>query len=78
MTDKVDLAATLATFTDHWQPRTVSRFNECDVMVVKAHGEFGGVEHRPGAAEEVHLLLMEPSGTPHTGDAATAAPRRVV
>ena len=37
-----------------------------------------GVEHRPVAAEEVHLLLIEPTGTPNTGDRATAAPRRVV
>lgn len=32
-----------------------------------------GVEHRPVADEEAHLLLMEPSGTPNTGDPATAA-----
>jgi mannose-6-phosphate isomerase-like protein (cupin superfamily) len=32
-----------------------------------------GVEHRPVAAEETHLLLIEPYGTPNTGDAATAA-----
>jgi mannose-6-phosphate isomerase-like protein (cupin superfamily) len=32
-----------------------------------------GVEHRPVAEEEVHLLLIEPMGTPNTGDAATAA-----
>jgi mannose-6-phosphate isomerase-like protein (cupin superfamily) len=115
--DPVNLAAKLAPFRDHWQPRTVSRFNECDIMVVKAKGEFvwhkhddtddfflvlagrltielrdrsvhlapgelfvvpRGVEHRPIATEEVHLLLIEPSGTPNTGDAATAAPRRVV
>ena len=37
-----------------------------------------GVEHRPVAKEEVHLLLIEPSGTPNTGDRATAQPRRVV
>jgi mannose-6-phosphate isomerase-like protein (cupin superfamily) len=37
-----------------------------------------GVEHRPVAHEEVHLLLIEPSGTPNTGDTRTAAPRRVV
>jgi mannose-6-phosphate isomerase-like protein (cupin superfamily) len=36
-----------------------------------------GVEHRPVAREEVHLLLIEPTGTPNTGDAATAAPRRL-
>jgi mannose-6-phosphate isomerase-like protein (cupin superfamily) len=32
-----------------------------------------GVEHCPVAAEEVHLLLIEPAGTPNTGDAVTAA-----
>src|SRR4051812_48498207 len=37
-----------------------------------------GVEHCPVAREEVHLLLIEPTGTPNTGDAATAAARKVV
>lgn len=27
-----------------------------------------GVEHRPVAAEEVHLMLIEPKSTRHTGD----------
>ena len=115
--DAVNLAARLATFSDHWQPRTVSQFNGHDIMVVKALGEFvwhrhddtddlflvlqgrltielrdgnimlgpgelfvvpRGVEHRPVAAEEVHLVIIERAGTPNTGDAATAAPRRVI
>jgi mannose-6-phosphate isomerase-like protein (cupin superfamily) len=33
-----------------------------------------GVEHQPFAPEEATLLLIEPSGTPNTGDASTAAP----
>jgi mannose-6-phosphate isomerase-like protein (cupin superfamily) len=37
-----------------------------------------GVEHCPVAEEEAHILLIEPTGTPNTGDRATAAPRRVV
>jgi len=37
-----------------------------------------GVEHRPVAVEEAHLMLIEPTGTPNTGDAATAAARRVI
>jgi mannose-6-phosphate isomerase-like protein (cupin superfamily) len=37
-----------------------------------------GVEHRPIAEEEVHILLIEPTGTPNTGDPATAAARRVI
>lgn len=115
MQDKIDLADRLRTFSDHWAPRTVARFNGHDVMVVKVRGEFlwhshpdtddfflvldghvdiemrdrtvtlgpgemyivpKGVEHRPVAREEAHLLLIEPTGTPNTGDPATAAPRR--
>jgi mannose-6-phosphate isomerase-like protein (cupin superfamily) len=34
-----------------------------------------GVEHQPFADEETHLLLIEPSGTPNTGDPSTAARR---
>ena len=36
-----------------------------------------GVEHRPVAKEEVHMLLIEPTGTPNTGDKGTAAPRKL-
>ncbi len=32
-----------------------------------------GVEHRTSATEETHILLIEPIGTPNTGDIATAA-----
>ena len=31
-----------------------------------------GVEHCPVAEEETHLLLIEPAGTPNTGDPDTA------
>ncbi|MEO5798989.1 MAG: cupin domain-containing protein [Gemmatimonadales bacterium] len=115
--DVVNLGAKLATFSEHWQPRTVGQFNGHDLMVVKAQGEFvwhhhddtddfflvlegeltiemrdrkvtlrqgecfvvpKGVEHRPVAAREVHLLIVERAGTPNTGDAATAASRREI
>jgi mannose-6-phosphate isomerase-like protein (cupin superfamily) len=115
MSDRIDLSEKLAMFSEHFSPRTVTRFNDCDVMVTKLKGEFiwhkhddtddfflvlkgvldiqlrdrtvtlgpgqmyvvpKGVEHRPVAHEEVHLLLIEPTGTPNTGDPATAAPRR--
>jgi mannose-6-phosphate isomerase-like protein (cupin superfamily) len=117
MNEKINLAQKLATFSDHWSPRTVAQLNDHDVMVVKVQGEFiwhkhdatddfflvlqgrldielpdrtitlgpgeiyvvpKGVEHRPVAREEVHLLLIEPTGTPNTGDARTAAPRKVI
>jgi mannose-6-phosphate isomerase-like protein (cupin superfamily) len=117
MSNAIDLSEKLSTFAEHWSPRTVTQFNDCDVMVVKVQGEFvwhkhddtddfflvlkgkldiqlrdrtitlgpgqmyvvpRGVEHRPAAGEEVHLLLIEPTGTPNSGDVATAAPRRTV
>ena len=37
-----------------------------------------GVQHRPRALKEAHLLLIEPTGTPNSGDPATAAPRRLI
>lgn len=113
--DVVDLDHKLATFSEHWQPRTVATFNGHDILVVKVKGEFvwhshedtddlflvlhgnirieledrtvrlgpgqlfvvpRGAMHRPVADEEAHLLLIEPTGTPNTGDPATAAARR--
>jgi mannose-6-phosphate isomerase-like protein (cupin superfamily) len=116
MSGAIDLAEKLASFADHWSPRTITQFNNCDVMVVKVKGEFvwhshadtddfflvlkgnlaiqlrdrtislgpgqmyvvpKGVEHRPVAKEEVQLLLIEPTGTPNTGDRGTAVPRQI-
>lgn len=113
----INLAAKLATFSDHWQPRTVAEYNGHDIMVVKIKGEYTwhkhddtddfflvlngtlvielrdgnvrlgpgemyivpkGVEHRPVAVEEVQLVLIERSGTPNSGDPATAAPRQFI
>jgi mannose-6-phosphate isomerase-like protein (cupin superfamily) len=115
--DRVNLAEKLATFAEHYRPRTIGQFNGHDLMVVKLKGPFvwhrhedtddfflvlkgrlrielrdgnvdlgpgdlyvvpKGVEHRPVADEEAHILLIEPTGTPNTGDTATAAPRVVI
>ena len=37
-----------------------------------------GVRHRPRAADEAQILLIEPTGTPNSGDPLTAARRRVI
>lgn len=37
-----------------------------------------GVEHRPVARTEAHMMLIEPSGTPNTGDIATAARKDLI
>ena len=54
--------------------RLTIRMRDGDVTLVP--GELyvvpKGVEHCPFAEEETHLMLIEPAGTPNTGDAATA------
>jgi len=105
--DRINLAAKLATFTEHWSPKIVGQVNDVHVKVAKLKGEFPwhhhetedelflvvkgrlrlefrdrhvwldegeflvvphGVEHRPVAEEEVHLVLIEPAGTLNTGN----------
>ena len=47
--------------------RTVT-LRQGEIFVVPA-----GVEHRPVARTEAHLMLIEPANTPNTGDPSTAA-----
>ncbi len=42
--------------------------NEGELYVVPK-----GIEHRPVAKTEAHILLIEPKGVPNTGDVVTAA-----
>ena len=49
---------------------------ETEAHTVKAGELFivpRGVTHRPRAVDECHVLLIEPAGTPNTGDADTAS-----
>jgi mannose-6-phosphate isomerase-like protein (cupin superfamily) len=105
--DKVNLRETLASFSEHWQPRIVGALNGQEVKIAKIQGEFvwhhhenedemflvvhgaitlqlrdrdvhlgegemfivpRGVEHRPVAEQEAHILLFEPAGTLNTGN----------
>ncbi|MEJ6397436.1 cupin domain-containing protein [Yoonia sp. 208BN28-4] len=53
-----------------------------DKVVTLQEGELcvvpAGVEHRPVARGEAHLMLIEPSGTPNTGDPDTAVDKPVI
>ncbi len=53
-----------------------------DGNVVLGPGEFyvvpKGIEHCPKAEEEACLMLIEPAGTPNTGDVATASRKDVI
>jgi hypothetical protein len=42
MDGKINLGEKLASFTQHWSPRTVAQFNACDVMVVKVLASSSG------------------------------------
>ncbi|HYF62271.1 MAG TPA: cupin domain-containing protein [Herpetosiphonaceae bacterium] len=105
--EKVNLAAKLGQFGEHWSPKIVGELNGQHVKLVKLKGEFvwhhhddedelflvvkgrlrmelragditieegeflvvpRGVEHRPVADEEAHVLLFEPAATLNTGN----------
>ena len=55
MSGKVSLADKLATFTEHWAPRIVARYNDNEVRLVKVEGEF--VWHRHDETDELFLVL---------------------
>lgn len=102
----VNIAAKLAQFSDHWNPRIAGRYNGNEVRLAKIEGDFTwhshaatdelflvvsgelgiefrdgvqrlkvgemivvpqGVEHRPFAEAECHILLLDREGEPNTG-----------
>lgn len=50
-----NLDAVLATFAEHWAPRTVATINDYDVRVVKVLGEF--TRHSHPDTDELFLVL---------------------
>jgi mannose-6-phosphate isomerase-like protein (cupin superfamily) len=55
MADKVNLAEKLGTFSDHWAPRIVARYNDHEVRLVKVDGEF--IWHKHDETDELFLVL---------------------
>ena len=49
----------------HFRDR-IEELNPGEILVIPK-----GVEHKPEAPEEVHLLMFEPAGTLNTGEAAS-------
>jgi hypothetical protein len=75
--DKVNLREKLALFGEHWKPNIVGELNGQQVKLAKFQGPFvwhhhdivpRGIEHRPVAEEEAHVLLFEPATTLNTGN----------
>jgi mannose-6-phosphate isomerase-like protein (cupin superfamily) len=87
---KIQVAKTRGEFVWHAHPETDDFFLVLDgrltIQLRDRDVELGpgelfvvpaGVEHCPRADDEAHILLIEPRGTPNTGDAdATPAPER--
>ena len=55
MMDKVNLTEKLASFSDHWAPRIVARYNDHEVRLVKVDGEF--IWHSHDETDELFLIL---------------------
>jgi mannose-6-phosphate isomerase-like protein (cupin superfamily) len=89
---KVQVAKTRGEFVWHSHPETDDFFlvvsGRLTIQLRDRDVELGpgelfvvpaGVEHCPRADPEAHVLLIEPRGTPNTGDAdADAAPEREI
>lgn len=55
MIDKVNIPEKLASFSDHWAPRIVARYNDNEVRLVKVDGEF--IWHSHAHTDELFLVL---------------------
>ena len=51
----ISLAEKLASFSDHWNPRIVARYNGNEVRIVKVEGEF--TWHSHADSDELFLVL---------------------
>ena len=70
-------------FSEQWQPKVVAEMNDYQFKVARLEGDFvwhshadtdetfmvpKGKEHKPFAAKEVKVMLIEPRGVVNTGD----------
>jgi mannose-6-phosphate isomerase-like protein (cupin superfamily) len=55
MAAKVNIAEKLESFSDHWAPRIVARYNDNEVRLVRVEGEF--VWHQHHDTDELFLVL---------------------
>ena len=55
MRDKVNIPEKLASFSDHWAPRIIARYNDNEVCLVRVEGEF--VWHSHEDTDDLFLVL---------------------
>jgi len=61
VSEKINLAESLNSFSDLWSPRTVTEFNGHDVVDVKVEGEF--VWHKHDDKDDDFLVLAKCSSS---------------
>jgi mannose-6-phosphate isomerase-like protein (cupin superfamily) len=55
MTNKINLADKLDSFSDQWAPRIVARYNDHEVRLVRVEGEF--IWHQHDDTDELFLVI---------------------
>jgi mannose-6-phosphate isomerase-like protein (cupin superfamily) len=55
MPDKINIPEKFVSFSDHWAPRIVARYNDNEVRLVKVEGEF--IWHKHDETDELFLIL---------------------
>ena len=67
---KINIRKKLSKFNDCWSPKVVAEMNDYQFKLAK--GEMfvvpKGVEHKPYAEKECHIMLIEPRGVLNTGE----------
>jgi mannose-6-phosphate isomerase-like protein (cupin superfamily) len=72
----VNLAAKLASFSDHWNPRIVGRYNGNEVRIAKVDGEF--TWHSHAGSDELFLVLAGDFGIEFRDGLVKLAPGEMI
>ena len=72
----INLADKLATFSDHWNPRIIGRYNGNEVRIAKVEGEFSWHSHED--SDELFLVLSGDFGIEFRDGLVTLAPGELI
>lgn len=74
--EKINIDEKLATFRDHWSPRTIGRVNDYELKLAKVQGEF--VWHQHDETDEVFLVIDGELSIDTPDGAVVLGPRETV
>jgi mannose-6-phosphate isomerase-like protein (cupin superfamily) len=72
----INLASKLATFSDHWNPRIVGRYNGNEVRIAKVDGEF--TWHSHADSDELFLVISGDFGIEFRDGLTRVAPGELI